>query len=249
MSENNSTEVFRPVAGWPLYEVSNMGRVRRKYTPGKNKTDPNNFVWRDVRPLFWTDGYARVQLSIGKARKVRTVHHLVLEAFVGPCPEGCEARHVLTNNRADNRLENLAWGTRSENARDKTAHGTALYGERNHRAKLKAEDIDDMRALRDSGVSRDEIAARYGVAPTHVSKVLLGSLWSHLAPTTEARAKLRSRGYVRGGKHHLAKLTEEVVREMRRLHASGMSGTEIARRFGVHKTTACRAIRGSTWSA
>jgi hypothetical protein len=54
------------------------------------------------------------------------VHRLVLEAFVGACPTGQQARHLDGN--ADNpRLDNLAWGTARENMEDRFRHGrTAL---------------------------------------------------------------------------------------------------------------------------
>jgi hypothetical protein len=46
----------------------------------------------------------------GKQRKLY-VHRAVLMAFVGPCPEGHEARH-LNGEPNDNRLSNLCWDTR-----------------------------------------------------------------------------------------------------------------------------------------
>lgn len=45
-----------------------------------------------------------------------------------------------------------------------------------------------------------------------------------------------------------AKLTPDIVREMRRRVAAGESMNSMARIFGVHKTVASRAIRRLTWS-
>ena len=56
---------------------------------------------------------ARPYIVIGGKR----VHRMVLEAFVGPCPEGMQCRH-LNDVKNDNRLNNLAWGTRKENSAD-----------------------------------------------------------------------------------------------------------------------------------
>ena len=61
----------------------------------------------------------------------RLVHRLVLEAFVGPRPEGMVARH-LNGDPGDNRLENLAWGTQSENNYDKVRHGTHHNANKTH---------------------------------------------------------------------------------------------------------------------
>jgi hypothetical protein len=56
-----------------------------------------------------------LSVAIGKGNS-RQVHQLVLEAFVGPCPEGYEVLH-LNHEPSDNRLVNLKYGTRSENVR------------------------------------------------------------------------------------------------------------------------------------
>ncbi|GAC81679.1 HNH endonuclease [Gordonia malaquae] len=64
-------------------------------------------------------GHLRVDIDLGR----HFVHRLVMETFVGPCPSGMEVRH-LNGEPADNRLENLAYGTRSENVLDSVAHGT-----------------------------------------------------------------------------------------------------------------------------
>ena len=45
------------------------------------------------------------------------VHRLVLETFVGPCPDGMECDHV-NRNRSDNRLQNLRWIPHNENQRN-----------------------------------------------------------------------------------------------------------------------------------
>lgn len=68
------------------------------------------------------DGYCRVSLSKkGKKSSYRT-HRLVLETFVGPCPKGHETRHK-DGDPANNRLDNLCWGTPKENAKDRGDHG------------------------------------------------------------------------------------------------------------------------------
>ena len=79
--------------------------------------------------------------------KHQAVHVLVLEAFVGPRPEGMWALHGplrYADGTPDNRLSNLEWGTPSKNnGPDKTRdvthppfHGTVLRGEAHGSAKL-----------------------------------------------------------------------------------------------------------------
>lgn len=90
------------------------GAIRRQFVAGrilKPGTQPRG-------------GYQYVNLTRGGNRCVSThVHRIVMAAFVGQLPDGMQTRH-LNGNPADNRLENLCYGTRSENADDRIAHGT-----------------------------------------------------------------------------------------------------------------------------
>lgn len=81
------------------------------------------------------NGYHWVNPSKDGVQKPREVHKIVMEAFVGPCPEGQEVRH-LDGNPGNNRWApgdeaetvaaggNLFYGTHSENMQDKHRHGT-----------------------------------------------------------------------------------------------------------------------------
>lgn len=69
-------------------------------------------------------GHLWVRLHAGDGSTLSTgVQRLVLEAFVGPCPRGMEARH-LDSNPANCRLSNLEWNTRKVNQCDRKANGT-----------------------------------------------------------------------------------------------------------------------------
>lgn len=68
-----------------------------------------------------SQGYARASVTIDGKRVRRRVHVLVLEAFVGPA-DGRVCRH-LDGDPTNNRLDNLTWGTYSENAYDRVRHG------------------------------------------------------------------------------------------------------------------------------
>jgi micrococcal nuclease len=52
----------------------------------------------------------------------------------------------------------------------------------------------------------------------------------------------------RGSDNHNAKLTEEVVREARELHAQGMTGKSLAARYGVSRATMSSMLRRQTWT-
>lgn len=79
---------------------------------------------RLIRPgVHPVDGYQQVSLFRDGSRRSFTVHHLVLTAFIGDRPDGMLCRHI-DGNPANNVLDNLRWGTPSENMRDKRRHGT-----------------------------------------------------------------------------------------------------------------------------
>jgi hypothetical protein len=70
-------------------------------------------------------------------------------------------------------------------------------------------------------------------------------------PKKNSEDMVRKGRQSRGEKNNLSKLTEEQVREIRRLYKHGIwrSGAKaIARRFGVDRHTVTAIARGSTWS-
>lgn len=78
--------------------------------------------WRPLRPTVGNRGYLVVRLKDNEGRRVNCqVHRLILEAFRGRCPDGMEGCHK-NGVRADCRLVNLRWGTRSSNHRDRYRH-------------------------------------------------------------------------------------------------------------------------------
>lgn len=111
----SSEEQWRPIPGYEdTYLVSDLGRVwgrPRRSTKGgitKLRTSPA--------------GYVVVDLSQRNQRSTHLVHRLVALAFMGPCPEGLEVRH-LDGDSANPVLTNLAYGTSSQNKWDTVRHG------------------------------------------------------------------------------------------------------------------------------
>src|SRR6476646_4829912 len=103
---------WRTVVGWPSYEVSSLGQVRsfkwgrphllKQQSIGSTRNSP--LKGRYLRVALWIDG----------VRSERMVHHLVLEAFVGPRPLGLEACHK-DDDPTNNALDNLRWDTKQSN--------------------------------------------------------------------------------------------------------------------------------------
>lgn len=118
MSER--TPEWRPVVGYEgRYEVSDAGDVRSLLRGGR-------MLSRNRLSM----GYRSVRLTkTGVPPLEVKVHRLVLEAFVGPLPEGMVTRH-LDGDHLNNELSNLAYGTYAENAQDTVRHGANYYASR-----------------------------------------------------------------------------------------------------------------------
>lgn len=179
-------EEWRSVVGSDAYEVSNHGRVRSiarvltyrradQYS-GRTITVRRRHAAQLLRPGPTSTGHLTV--SLGRGRVV-LVHHLVLEAFVGPRPpkpfEGLHADDVPSNNF----LENLRWGTRSANIHDAIRNGGRQIGQRSYNAKLRDTDIPAIRSLF-GRVSFAELGRRYGVAESTIRQIKSGKSWAHI---------------------------------------------------------------------
>lgn len=149
----------RPVERWEwiegylgLYSISNLGRLKSHH-------------FRKPRLLALVidrKGYETALLCRPGDRKRRVkIHRLVCRAFHGPAPfEGAEVAH-RNGNRRDNREENVRWASSSENELDKLQHGTLIFGQASHLAKLSNEQV---RKIKADSRKPSMIAAEYGVS-------------------------------------------------------------------------------------
>lgn len=179
-------EIWRNVKGFEgYYQVSNLGRVR---STGKVviKSSRRGRYYKSIckgkvlRLTPTKQGYLVVGLGdVGKSRAFH-VHRLVLEAFVGPCPEGMECRH-LNDNKIDNKLVNLKWGTREENVADMFVNGKRFRGEKHPWSRLNEGKVREIRNIYATGkhVQR-EIAKMFGIDTSTVSNIITGKRWGYV---------------------------------------------------------------------
>lgn len=103
-------EEWRDAPGYEgLYQVSNLGRVRtirdgREYKAG--------YILKGKRNRY---GYVEPALTNGGRRTLVLVHRLVAEAFI-PNPLKLATVNHKNGVKTDNRVENLEWMSRRDNA-------------------------------------------------------------------------------------------------------------------------------------
>ena len=174
-------ECWRSVVGYEgHYEVSDRGRVRSVPKCISNSRGGTNRLIKGRIKRFSDDGrYLHLGLSKYGQSKTLRVHRMVLLAFLGPCPDGCEARH-LDGDYKNNSFENLVWDTHINNNQDRIIHGTHNHGSRNGQSKLSEQDVVIMRDLHGM-FSIKQFARALGVSPQVIGKAINGVTWKHVS--------------------------------------------------------------------
>lgn len=99
---DNVTEIWKPVTqSEEKYWVSSAGNIRKN--TGRILSTPTG-----------KRGYPCVNITIDKKTRLRTVHRLVVEAFILNPENKPEVNHI-DGNKQNNHIENLEWCTAKEN--------------------------------------------------------------------------------------------------------------------------------------
>ena len=170
-------ERWLPVPGYEgRYEVSDHGRVR-SFVPARGRHIPH-VLGRDS--ALWA--YPRVTLTAANGKvSTRTIHQLVLEAFVGPKPALGHAAHTrhLDGDVTNNRASNLRWGTAKENMEDRERHGNTARGARSGNSRLLSTSaVDEIRRRVVAGESQTAVARDFGICQPQVSLISRGLAWA-----------------------------------------------------------------------
>jgi hypothetical protein len=138
------------------YEVSSLGNVKTYLGP-----EP-----RLLRPGKSSNGYVSVCFHTPK-RKSYLVQHLVAEAFLGPKPEGACVLHK-DGCRTNNCVENLRYGTHSENNKDILRH---------NRRKWTEDQIRELKQRLDAGEAPLALAKEFGMHHPQVYRIRKGKAY------------------------------------------------------------------------
>lgn len=142
----------------------------------KWQADPESGCWEWTSAKMPT-GYG--QMKIPSTRKQVYAHRLSYMIHKGDIPEGMQVCHACDNPSCV-KPSHLFLGTSSDNHLDMKAKERHLNGEKNVGAKLTADKVRDIHALRAQGLSQGKIARTYGIAQGTVWKILRGERWLHI---------------------------------------------------------------------
>jgi hypothetical protein len=163
----------RPIAWAPGYYASRDGRVLsiRQWHRGIFALKGGN-----------SSGYQIVTLQTPTGGVAKSIHRLVAEAFLPAPPESTYIVRHLDGDSQNNCVDNLAWGTQSENARDRFRHGkqTGARGESHPQARLTTAQVKEIRHRYDSGEAPVEIARHFPVSRGVVCNIGRRQSWKHL---------------------------------------------------------------------
>jgi len=185
---SDASEIWRPIANFPNYEVSSLGRVRqlgRTFTRQEPRWGSGKTQTINIKPKL-LGGWVRnrkgkpmacfVALRRDGETHTHRVHRLVLETFLGAAPEGTEGCHN-NGNPQDNSIANLRWDSHKENVQDSVRHGTKTQpprhaGEAHPAATVTDEQVAKLRGetyrkglfaqyARQWGISNNSVARLY----------------------------------------------------------------------------------------
>lgn len=166
MTEN---EIWKPVDGYPGYEVSNLGRVRsvERYVTYVSRWGTKAVRKWPSRILSTkcTGWYA--QISFGRGTKYK-LHRIVAAAFL-PNPDNLPEVNHINGVKSDNRASNLEWCDRRRNLEHARISGLIKRPLTPHQVRAIRAEIKAKKLL------YREIAAKYGVTLDSVQGLASGS--------------------------------------------------------------------------
>jgi len=173
-------EHWRPIVGYEsTYEVSDNGKVRSN----RGRNGKPIVGWRLLKQRLDMQGRPCACLSLHGKQTRFLVSHLVADAFLPPKSLTDQVVRHLNDNPADNRVVNLARGTKSDNAKDAVHNGKwrAPKGIAHSRAKLTEDQVREIRILYATGnFTQRELALQFGVDHSTIGYIVRRQMWKHI---------------------------------------------------------------------
>lgn len=159
-------EIWKDIPGYEeRYQASTLGNIRSLDRIVYTERGQRHYKGKLLRPgAFCKTGH--VSVVLGRNTNGKPVHSLVALTFIGERPEGYDVLHI-NDIPTDNRLENLRYGTRTENIMDHFRNKGAWR-------KLAESDVRDIKKRLAEGKTGASLAREYGVSDAAISAIKTG---------------------------------------------------------------------------
>lgn len=178
---------LKPIPGFPDYFIDKQSNVYSMKPVGKNQTFPGRIpnTPKLLKPGIDSGNYLTVSLRKDNKFITKRIAVLMLETFVSPRPKGWYACHGKRGS-LNNRLDNVYWGSPTQNNMDKHRDGTMpnTKGERSFFAKLNEWQIRVIRKAYSpkgkNGLSALSLSEIFNVSPVHICGIAHYRTWRHI---------------------------------------------------------------------
>lgn len=176
-------ELWKDIEGYKgLYQVSNLGRIKRLETTLLYKGKyPRNWKEKILTQNTNNAGYKKCHLSKDGKAKTPSVHRLVALAFIEnvlvlPC-----VNH-LDGNKENNSADNLEWCSYKENTKHAIESGLmGVDGFENPSAKLDINEVNRIKRLYRTGkFSQRKLSIVFGVSQNTIKNVVKGNTYKNV---------------------------------------------------------------------
>lgn len=170
--------IWKSIPGFSEYEISENGDVRKSLLAKRGQG------WRHkpgawLKPSFTKkDKYLIIHLISDEGRsRVCKIHQLVALTFWGSRPTPALCALHKDDHKQNNHYSNLYWGTKKQNAIDRSINGKG-------RSKLTAHDVCWIRELyhHDAWLYR-EIGELYGMDTSSIAQIIKRKTFTWVAET------------------------------------------------------------------
>ncbi|MCU5173709.1 HNH endonuclease [Bacillus tropicus] len=124
-------------------------------------------------------GYAKVKFK----QKMIGVHQIISFLKYGKKNVGLNVNHI-DGDKLNNKPSNLEVVTQSENIlhafRTGLKQPAAPKGEGNAFSKLTDNEVREIKSLLDKGLMKKDIAAKFNIDPSTISRINSGTRWAHI---------------------------------------------------------------------
>ena len=176
-----SKEIWKDILEFEnMYQISNLGNVKGL----KRTIKGNKSTWTKeeciLKIFLDKKGYSQIRLSKENIKTTKKIHRLVAIAFL-PNPDNKPQVNHKDGIKTNNYPSNLEWCTNSENQIHAYKKGLNKHTENHNIAnakkgllkrKLSAEDVINLRKMRENGLTYKKIGEHFNISGKFVEQII-----------------------------------------------------------------------------